>query len=351
MTARDLHAGADPTAAPEQVPLFRRRTIGLVGGLGALALAIAISLAVGANPLSLATVWQALTHSEASEARAIVWGLRMPRTVIAIVVGAAFAVAGALIQAITRNPLADPGLLGVNAGAGFAVTLGVGFFGVAGVSGYLWFAFAGAAGAAALVYLIGSAGRGTASPVTLVLAGVALSAILNGISNFLALIDPDTFQSVRNWGLGSVARTSLAETATAAPFLVVGMVLALLIAVPLNSVALGDDLATSLGTNVLRVRIIGMVAITLLAGGATALTGGIAFIGLMVPHVVRWFVGPDQRWILTFSALGGAVLTLVADIVGRIVMPPAEIEAGVLAAVIGAPMLIALVRRGRASGL
>lgn len=266
-------------------------------------------------------------------------------------VGAAFGVAGALIQALTRNPLADPGILGVNAGAGFAVTLGVGLFGLSGITGYIWFAFLGAAAATLLVYVIGSAGRGFASPVTLVLAGVALAAVLNGFSTFLTLIDPDTFRSIRNWGLGSVARTSLEDAAAVLPFLLAGLLLAVLLSGALNSIALGDDLAASLGTRIMRTRILGIIAVTLLAGGATALTGGIAFLGLMVPHVVRWFVGPDQRWIILCSALAAPVLVLAADVLGRVIARPGEIEVGILIAVVGAPVLIALVRRRRASGL
>lgn len=319
--------------------------------LAALLVAVALSLALGANPLSFDAVWRGLWHPDESEASIIVWTLRIPRTVVGIVTGAAFGVAGALIQALTRNPLADPGILGVNAGAGFAVTIGVGLFGLSSVMGYVWFAFAGAAAATILVYLIGSAGRGSVSPVTLVLAGVALSAVLGGFSTFLTLIDEDTFRSIRNWGLGSIARTNLADTAAVAPFLAAGLIIAVVLSGALNSIALGDDLAASLGTKVVRTRVWGVVAVTLLAGGATALTGGIAFVGLMVPHVVRWFTGPDQRWIVVCSALAAPVLVLAADVIGRVAGRPGEIEAGIVTAVIGAPVLIALVRRRKASGL
>ena len=239
----------------------------------------------------------------------------------------------------------------MNAGAGFAVTLGVGLFGLSGVGGYIWFAFAGAVAATVLVYLIGSSGRGAASPVQLALAGVALAAVLGGFSTFLTLIDEDTFRSIRSWGLGSIARTSLDDTMTVVPFLLAGMLLAAVIAGSLNAVALGDDLAASLGANVVRTRVLGIAAVTLLAGGATALTGGIAFVGLMVPHVVRWLTGPDQRWILACTALASPVLVLAADVLGRVIARPGEIEVGILTAVIGAPVLVVLVRRRKASGL
>lgn len=328
-----------------------RRCLGLMVILIMLALTCLASLAFGANPLGLGQVWSGLFQRDSSEASIIVWTLRIPRTVVGVIVGAAFGVAGALIQALTRNPLADPGILGVNAGAGFAVTLGVGAFGLVSITGYIWFAFLGAAAATVMVYFIGSAGRGLTSPVVLVLAGVAVGVVLNGFSTFLTLIDPDTFRSVRNWGLGSIARTGLAETMSVVPFLTIGLIMALAMAGSLNSIALGDDLAASLGTNVLRTRVLGVIAVTLLAGGATALTGGIGFIGLMVPHIVRWLVGPDQRWIITYSALASPALLLAADVLGRVVARPGEIEAGVVTALIGAPVLIALVRRSKASGL
>lgn len=328
-----------------------RRLLGLALLLSVLVLTVLASLTVGANPLSAAQVWQGFWSRDTTEPSVIVWTLRVPRTVVGVAVGAALGVAGASIQALTRNPLADPGILGVNAGAGFAVTLGVGFFGLSQITGYIWFAFAGAAAATVLVYLIGSAQRGTASPVTLVLAGVALGAVLNGFSTFLTLINPETFRSIRNWGLGSIARTSLDDTVAIAPLLALGVVIAVAVSGSLNSIALGDDLAVSLGAKVLRTRILGVVAVTLLAGGATALTGGIAFVGLMVPHLVRWFVGPDQRWIIVYSALAGPVLVLGSDVLGRVIARPGEIEVSILTAVIGAPALIALVRRRKASGL
>lgn len=331
--------------------LYRRRALGLLAILAALAVTGLASLAFGANPLALDEVWHGLWQRDGSEAAVIVWTLRMPRAAVGVLTGAAFGVAGALIQALTRNPLADPGILGVNAGAGFAVTLGVGLFGVSSISGYVWFAFAGAAAATVLVYLIGSAGGGSASPVTLVLAGVALGAVLGGVSTFLTLIDEDTFRSVRRWGLGSIARTNLDETFTVGPFLIAGLVIAVLLSGALNSIALGEDLAASLGAKVARTRILGVIAVTLLAGGATALTGGIGFVGLMVPHVVRWFTGPDQRWIILCSALAAPVLVLASDVLGRVIARPGEVEVGIVTAVVGAPVLIALVRRRTASGL
>ncbi|MGO2062317.1 FecCD family ABC transporter permease [Leucobacter sp. UCMA 4100] len=328
-----------------------RRALGAVVLLALLILGIALSLSVGANPLSLSDVWRSIVSPDGSETSSIVWGLRVPRTLVAIVAGAAFGVAGALIQAMTRNPLADPGILGVNAGAGFAVVLGVGFFGVADIMGYVWCAMIGAVVATVLVYLVGAAGSSSPSPVTLVLAGIALTAVLMAFTTFLTLIDEQTFQSFRRWGLGSVARTTVTETLTVVPFIALGILIALMIATSLNAVALGDDQAVALGANVMRTRVLGIVAVTLLAGAGTALTGGIAFIGLAVPHLVRWFTGPDQRWIIVYTALAAGVLVLAADVLGRVIVRPGEMEAGVLTALVGAPVLIALVRRKKASGL
>lgn len=329
----------------------QRRLFGITALIAALCLMLVLSITYGANPVPTSEVWRTVFDSDGSEASSIVWTLRAPRTLVGIVAGAAFGVAGALIQAITRNPLADPGILGVNAGAGFAITVGVAVFGVTGIAGYVWFSFAGAVLATVLVYLIGASGRGSASPVTLVIAGVALAAVLTAFATFLQLINEETFRSFRNWSLGSLARVSVSDTLTVLPLIALGLVLAVVISGSLNAVALGDDQAASLGANVARTRTIGLVSVTLLAGAATALTGGIAFVGLAVPHLVRWFTGPDQRWIIAFTALASPVLVLGADVLGRVVARPGEIEAGVMTAVLGAPVLIALVRRRKASTL
>ena len=351
--AASPHMATSQTQSPAPLlpSLHARRARGLVVILIALIVSAFASLAIGANPLALDQVWHGLWNPGDTEASLVVWTLRMPRTVVGVLVGAAFGVAGALIQALTRNPLADPGILGVNAGAAFAVTIGVGFFGITSISGYIWFAFAGAIAATVLVYLIGSAGGGTASPITLVLAGVALAAVLGAFSTLMTLADPNTFQALRSWGLGSIARVPFAETMTVAPFIAVGLIVAILLSSDLSSIALGDGLAASLGTRVVRARVLGIFAVTLLAGGATALTGGIAFVGLMVPHIVRWIVGPDQRWIMAYSVLAAPVLILAADVLGRVISRPGEIEVGIVTAIIGAPVLIALVRSRKASGL
>ncbi|PXA72433.1 Fe(3+)-siderophore ABC transporter permease [Cryobacterium arcticum] len=313
------------------------------------------SLAVGARYIPPAEVWRALVDAVeghgGGEVHEIIVGLRLPRAFVGAVVGAALGVAGALIQALTRNPLADPGILGVNAGAGFLVTIGIGWFGVGDIQGYVWFSFAGAAAATLLVFVIGAGGPAGATPVRLTLVGVALGALLGGVSSMISLLNPTVFEGMRFWGAGTLTSRDEHVLWAVLPFVLIGLLLAATVAAPLNAIALGEDLARSLGAGVLRTRIIVIVAVTLLAGAATAAAGPIGFVGLMVPHVVRWFVGPDQRWILLYTAVCAPILVLAADVVGRVVMPPQEMQVGIVTAFIGAPVLVFLARRRKITGL
>ena len=310
-----------------------------------------LSILIGARGIGIATVWEALTAPANLEAHHVIRELRLPRTVVAIVVGAALGIAGAIIQALTRNPLADPGILGVNSGASFAVAVGIGIFGARSLSATMWWAFAGALIVTIGVYAIGAAGRGGADPLRLVLAGVALGAVLSGLTSAMTLLDPQAFDAMRNWGAGSVVGRELAQIWPVLPCLGVGLVLALVAARPLNAIALGEDLAAALGANVLRTRVLVVIAVTLLAGGATAIAGPIGFVGLMIPHVARWIVGPDQRWIMAYTVVLAPILLLVSDIAGRLIMRPAEIPVGIVTAFVGAPVLIVLIRRKRVSAL
>ncbi|MBT2474028.1 iron chelate uptake ABC transporter family permease subunit [Microbacterium sp. ISL-103] len=331
------------------------RGLRAVGGtivlLVALALAVVLSLTVGANPLSPQAVWTTLQGGGTPETDYIVFDLRIPRTVTGIVAGVALGVAGALIQAFTRNPLADPGILGVNAGAALAVALGVTFLGLRDVSQFVWLAFLGALVVTVAVYLIGSSGRGSADPLRLTLAGVALGAVLSGLTTGLSLSDPDAFDSMRSWNAGSLLGRGVDVILPVLPFVVAGLVLALLLAPGLNAIGLGEDVARAQGANVVGIRVGVIAAVTLLAGAATALAGPISFIGLMVPHVIRWTFGVDQRIILPLSAVLAPVILLLADVLGRIIIAPAEVPVGIVAAFVGAPVLIVLARRRRASAL
>ena len=345
-----------PATGPDAAPSGIARTgalraTGLLVACLVLVAAVALSLVVGSKAVPLATVWDALTAYDGSADHVVVRDLRLPRTVVGLLVGAALGVSGALIQAMTRNPLADPGILGVNAGAAFAVVLAIALLGTTDIASFIWFAFLGAVLATVAVYAIGSQGRGGATPVRLTLAGVALAAVLTGITQGITLLDPTVFDRMRFWTAGSLAGRTMDMAGTVAPFVAVGLVLALVVARPLNAVALGDDLARSLGAHVGRTRVVGAVAVTLLCGAATAVAGPIAFVGLMVPHVARWTVGPDQRWIVPYSAVLAPVLLLVSDVVGRVVAIPGEVQVGVITAFVGSPVLIALVRRAKASGL
>lgn len=329
---------------------MRRRVSGFVVALVVLAACCALSLAIGSQRLGLDEVIGALQGSE-NEAGKIVREMRIPRTILGLFVGAALGVAGAVMQAFTRNPLADPGILGVNAGAAFAVALGAAAFGITALSETIWFALAGAVVATFAVYFIGTAGRGGPDPLRLTLAGVAIGAFLGGITSGITLLLPEVFNRMRGWNAGSIASVPADLYGGVLPFLIVGLVLAFAVAKPLNAVALGDELATALGSRVVLTRVISIVATTLLCAGATAAAGPIGFVGLMVPHVVRWFTGPDQRLIFAGSAIVAPVLVLASDIAGRIIMKSGELPVGIVTAFIGAPVLIILVRRRKASGL
>ncbi|WP_341945549.1 iron chelate uptake ABC transporter family permease subunit [Microbacterium sp. LWH11-1.2] len=340
--------------AAERLPTSRgaaSRAGGLALAIIVLLIAVLLSLMVGAKALPPATAIGALVDFDGSDAQAIVRDSRLPRTIVGLVVGPALGVCGALIQAFTRNPLADPGILGVNAGATFAVTMGIGLLGVRGPSAYVWFALAGALVVTLVVYLIGAAGRGGPSPGRMTLAGVAIGAVLSGITSIVILKNMAVFSTLRFWGLGSLGGRDESALAVIAPLIGAGLLLSFLLARPLNAIALGDDLGRTLGARLVRTRILSVVGVTVLAGGATAVAGPIAFIGLMVPHAVRWFTGPDQRWIIPFSAVVAPSMLLFSDVIGRFVLPSGELQVSIVTAIVGAPVLIALARRKKVSGL
>ncbi|MFT3662973.1 MAG: iron chelate uptake ABC transporter family permease subunit [Gordonia sp. (in: high G+C Gram-positive bacteria)] len=328
-----------------------RRTLGWLVLLAVLVGVMFLSVLIGSEDLPFSTVWDGLVHFDALVVEHNFVRARVSRTVLGVLVGLALGVAGALIQAMTRNPLADPGILGVNAGAAFFVALAVGVFGLTTIWTNIWFAFLGAIVATALVYLVGSRGVAGSTPVRLTLAGVAIGALLGGVTVGLVLLDPVAFDQMRAWNAGSIAGRPLDVPTAVLPFILLGVLLSAFVARPLNAVALGDDLARSLGADVLRTRVIGIVAVTLLCGAATAAAGPIGFIGLMIPHVCRWIVGPDQRWILLYTLVSAPLLLLASDILGRVILADSEVPVGVVTAFLGAPVLIALVRRSKASGL
>ncbi|MFI6251093.1 FecCD family ABC transporter permease [Streptomyces sp. NPDC051016] len=324
------------------------RALGLLVSVVILVLVALASIAIGAKELPLDQVWHGLFHDTGTYGDVVV-DERLSRTVLGLLAGAALGLSGAVLQALTRNPLADPGLLGINAGASAAVVTAITFFGVTSLDGYVWFAFVGAAAVGALVWFLGGS-RG-ATPVRLALAGTAISAALYGYLQAVMITDDAALGKMRFWTVGSLASASDATILQVLPFLAVGTLLALGLARPLNAVAMGDDTARALGANLNRTRALAMLAATVLSGAATAACGPIAFVGLMVPHVVRSFTGPDLRWILPYATVLSPVLLLGADVLGRIVARPSELQVGIVTAVIGGPVFILLVRRRRTAQL
>ena len=328
------------------------RALGLVGAVVILVGVVLLSLALGARDVPFDAVVAALISPDLDNTdHVVVRDLRVPRTIIGLVAGGALAVAGGLMQGLSRNPLADPGLLGVNAGASLFVVIGITWFGVTAATGYIWFAFAGAAAATVVVYAIGAGRSGNPTPVTLTLAGTAVTAVLTSIITLVLLGNLDTLNQYRFWAVGSLVGRDLETVTSLAPFVFGGAVLAFAVSRMLNVLALGDDVARGLGQNVAVARALSAVAIVVLCGSATAIAGPIVFIGLVVPHIARRITGPDYRWILAYSAVIGPALLVLADVVGRLLVRPTELEAGIVVAFLGAPVMIALVRRSKVGGL
>ncbi|GAA3084058.1 FecCD family ABC transporter permease [Streptosporangium carneum] len=352
--AADSVNSVDSVAAARSRERARGNALRAGGALlaaGLLVLAVIASLAVGSKAIPFGDVVRLLLHPDNSDAAHVIQELRVPRTLLGLGVGASLALAGALMQALTRNPLADPGILGVEAGAVIAIAAAIGLFGLHGLGEFVWFSFAGSAITAVVVYLIGSSGRTGATPVRLALAGTAVSAALAASTQAFVLTDPKAFEQYRYWGTGALSGHDLAVAVKVAPFMLAGLVIAMSLGKSLNAIALGDDMGQALGVRPGRTRALGVVAVTLLCGAATAAVGPIGFVGLVVAQAARLVVGQDNRWVLLYSLLLGPVLLLVADIVGRLVLWPAELEAGVVTAFIGMPVFLALVRRRRIAQL
>ncbi|MFI0481040.1 FecCD family ABC transporter permease [Actinomadura sp. 9N215] len=316
-----------------------------------LLLTIVASLAIGAGDVPFGRVLPGVFSPDGtSRPDLIVHELRLPRTLLGIAVGMALGLAGAVMQALTRNPLAEPGLLGVNGGAALAVVIVIGSTQVDEPLVYVWAAFAGAAGAAALVYMIGARGRGGASPARLVLAGAAVEAVFTALTAGLMLLSPSSFGGFRFWQVGSLGGREMSVFLRILPFVLAGTILALLLARPLNALGMGDEAGKALGSRPGRTRALGALAVVVLCGSATAAAGPIVFLGLAVPFIVRTAVGPDQRLVLPYSLLLAPVLLLGADIIGRVIAP-GELETGIVTAFLGAPLFAVMVRRGRTRDL
>ncbi|MER5868369.1 iron chelate uptake ABC transporter family permease subunit [Streptomyces sp. NPDC002044] len=336
---------AGPIAPSTSRSVTAVRTAGLLIGLAALVLTGLLSVWVGTKGIPFLSTWSVLWHPDGSQVSVIIHEYRIPRTLLGLTVGVALGLSGALMQALTRNPLADPGLLGVSLGASTGVVVAIAFLGVGAALGYVWFAFAGAAIASVVVYLLGSSGRSLATPDRLVVAGAAVTAVLTAFNTAVLLLNPQAFNKFRFWTVGSLSGRDLDFLYVILPFVAAGLLVALLLAPSLNALGMGDDVGRALGVNVTRTRVLGALAVMLLCGAATAAAGPIGFVGLAVPHVARFVVGPDQRWVLAYSMLIAPVLLIGSDVLGRVLGAPGEIQVGIVTAFLGAPLFIALCRR------
>ncbi len=314
-------------------------------GLIALVICLIASIALGAIALPLPTIYAAFTAFDGSSEHLIVRSVRLPRTLIALTVGAALAVAGAIMQGITHNPLAAPDILGIEPGATLAVVVAVCFFSDASLSVYAGLGFLGAGVAAVIVYLLGSLGRGGLTPLNLTVAGAALTAFLVSLTTGLLVLNQRTLEEILFWLAGSVAGRDVQVLFQVLPYMVLGLFLALGLSKQLTTLALGEDVAQGLGQQTVWVKVTAAVSIVLLSGGAVAVAGPIGFIGLVVPHIVRFLVGVDYRWIIPYAAIAGAILLLLADIAARLVIQPQELPVGIMTALVGAPFFIHLARR------
>lgn len=324
----------------------RHRGILLLLSIVILIFVMAASLMLGAKAIPFSVVWQSLLGQHHHADSVLILESRLPRTLIGVLAGAALGLSGAVIQALTRNPLADPGILGVNAGASFAVVVGITVFGVHAIYGYMIAACIGAMMATLAVYWVGTLGAGRINPLRLTLSGVAIGAVLMGISSGISLTHPQVYDSVRFWQAGSLDIRNMSVVIAVTPAIVLGSVMALLLARPLNAMHMGEDLAAAIGAHIAQTQFWAVVTVTLLCGAATAAVGPIAFVGLMVPHIARWIVGPNQCWVLPFTLVLTPILLLVSDIAGRFLVP-GELRVSVVTAFIGAPLLIWLVRSNK----
>lgn len=317
---------------------------GLLLGSFILWLSFVASVTWGAADIAFSDIYQAFTVFDGSTNHLIIRTVRLPRSLIAVFVGAALAVSGAIMQGLTRNPLASPGILGVNAGAAFAVVVGTFIFGTSSLTIYAWYAFAGAAISAVGVYLLGSLGHGGLTPFNLTIAGAALTAFISSITSGILILSQRTLEEIRFWLAGSIAGRDMNLLLQILPYICIGLILAIALSRQITILSLGEDTARSLGQSTALIKILAAVSIILLAGASVAIAGPIGFVGLIVPHVVRLIVGVDYRWILPYSAILGAILMLIADLCGRLIIQPSELPVGLVMPLIGAPFFIYLIR-------
>lgn len=334
---------SQPANKQRLLPLVKL-IIGLIGGFLVLLACFVASVAWGAADIELKDIYEAFFAFDGSINHLIIRTVRLPRSLISILVGASLAVAGAIMQGLTRNPLAAPDILGINAGAALAVVVGTFIFGSSSLTIYTWYAFAGAAISAIAVYFLGSLGRGGLTPFNLTIAGAALTVFMWSITNGILILSQRTLEEIRFWLAGSVAGRDLNLLLQALPYICVGLVLAIALSRQITILSLGEDTARSLGQSTALIKMLAAISIILLAGASVAIAGPIGFVGLIVPHTVRFLVGVDYRWILPYSAILGAIMMLIADLCGRLVIQPSELPVGLVMPLIGTPFFIYLIR-------
>jgi iron complex transport system permease protein len=318
--------------------------IGLIAGCLVLLACLVVSVSYGVADISWQTVYESLIFFDNSREHLIIRTIRLPRSLLAIIVGASISTAGAIMQGITRNPLADPGILGINAGAAFAVVMAIFLFGASSPSSYMWYAFAGAGITAVTVYFLAALGRSGITPLNLTIAGAAIAAFLASLTTAMLIVSQQTLEEIRFWLVGSLAGANKSLILQILPYVCLGMILTLIISQQITILSLGEDVARGLGQQTVWVKIVAAVCVLLLNGSAVAVAGSIGFIGLVVPHLVRFWVGVDYRWILPYSAVFGAILLLISDVVARSIAQPQEIPVGIMTALVGAPFFIYLAK-------
>ncbi|UVI30827.1 FecCD family ABC transporter permease [Paenibacillus spongiae] len=323
------------------------KLLGLLLSTCVLVLAMVCSIVFGVTDIPLPTVWDSFFHYDGSREHLVIQTTRLPRALIAASVGACLAVAGAIMQVITRNPIASPSTFGVNSGAAFAIIMASVLLGISGLQAYSIAALIGAAVSGGIVFLLGSIGRDGMTPIKITLAGASMTAFFSALTQGIMLSNGKMFDQLLFWLVGSVAGRDLGMLVTAIPYMIAGMVLALLVSRHLNVLAMGDDVAQGLGQRTATIKWIAAAAVILLAGGSVAVAGPIAFVGIIVPHIVRYLIGIDNRWVLPYSALLGAILLVSADIGSRYIAMPKEVPVGVMTAVIGVPFFVYIARKGK----
>ncbi|AQS06555.1 FecCD family ABC transporter permease [Clostridium beijerinckii] len=325
-----------------------RKTVGIyLGSIFLLGICVIISLAFGSKNIGISQAINALLNSDDTSFAALVVRERIPRTIFSIMAGASLGISGALMQSITRNPIADPSILGVNTGASLFVVIGIAFFNINSANEYIWIALVGAGITSIFVYTIASIGSGGMTPIKLALAGSATSAVLTSLVSVIILPRSEVIDAYRFWQVGSVSGATWESIGLMLPFLIIGLIISIILAPALDILALGDEVATGLGVNIGIIRIICAIAGVILCGATTAVAGPIGFVGLMIPHSIRLIFGSNLRGLVPMSAIGGAVLLTISDVLGRVIGSPGELQVGIITAFLGAPILIIIARKAK----